>query len=316
MNLTYNNKAIATVRTSVKEDCIHIAANMRRQDAMEAWSACRYSPIDMAMSSFNNSIISMTIEKDGVPIAMFGLMPKESIVDTSVYLWLLTTDRIHEIGRIFVRNSKQWINKMLEGYSSLEGCVDCRNVESINWLTFIGAQWSEPEAFGVDQVPFKRFVFKRVDPFESFKAPVSVIKRETILDIEKKISELPNAKFGDYLPLRHSFAEGMYVRELTIPKGELIVGKIHKKSNPVFIIKGDISIMSEQGITRFKAPCYLISQPGAKRIGYAHEETVWIEVFASKETDLVKLEEEIISKDFPPLTGDEHKFINSFVGKK
>jgi hypothetical protein len=128
--------------------------------------------------------------------------------------------------------------------------------------------------------------------------------RADILKLEETIKQMPGALIGDNsaCPLTHSFADGMYVREIFIPKGMLLVGKIHKKSNPVFVMSGDISIFSEEGTKRFKAPCYLISQPGAKRVGYAHEDTVWVEVLATNETDLDKIEEEVIASSYEQLT--------------
>ena len=299
MNLTYQDEKVGIIRYAVLSDCPAIGENMRAQDKLEIWGYDRSFPTEAVIKSLSKSIIAMTIEHDRKPIAMFGIMPKNMSSGT---LWMFTTPGLEEsnFGRPFVRNCKKWFSDMLEIYPTLHGCVDLRNEESIKWLTYLGATWGTTEDKGVDKMPFRRFSFSKHTP---------VVSRETIVDLEKKISDLPNVKQGDYLPLKHSFAEGMYVRELFVPKGELIVGKIHKKSNPVFILSGDISILSEKGIKRFKAPCYLISEPGAKRIGYAHEDTTWVEVFASHETDLVKLEAELIAKDFIEYDQEVKKFV-------
>lgn len=130
--------------------------------------------------------------------------------------------------------------------------------------------------------------------------------RREILELEAKIKEIPGALVGDNseCPLTHSFADGLYVREIFIPKGMLLIGKIHKKANPVFIMHGDISIFSEEGTERFIGPCYMISKPGAKRVGYAHENTIWIEVLATEETDLDKIEEQLIATSYEQLEGE------------
>jgi hypothetical protein len=133
--------------------------------------------------------------------------------------------------------------------------------------------------------------------------PIDV--RKNILDFEAYIGKIEGAEFGDNdkCPLKHSFAEGIYCREIFIPKGMLLIGKIHKHSHPVFIMKGDISIVSEEGIRRIKAPAYVISPAGVKRVGYAHEDTVWVTVHdnVTNETDLGKLEDAIIAKSYNEL---------------
>lgn len=128
--------------------------------------------------------------------------------------------------------------------------------------------------------------------------------RGKILQFEDAMRSLPDVKFGDMdeCPLKHTFADGVYVREIFIPKGMLIVGKIHKHSHPNFLLKGEVSVVTEEnGIERLKAPLSIISKAGTKRVVYAHEDTVWITVHVTNETDLDKIEEEVISKTFDAL---------------
>ena len=82
---------------------------------------------------------------------------------------------------------------------------------------------------------------------------------------------------------RHYFADGLYAREITIPKGTLLTGKIHHFQHLNIISQGEITVLTEQGPKRVKAPCTLVSPPGTKRLGYAHEETVWTTVHANPE---------------------------------
>jgi len=129
--------------------------------------------------------------------------------------------------------------------------------------------------------------------------------RDFIVSLQEKISDMPGAMFGDCFPLKHSFAEGLYIREINVPKNMLIATKIHKYSHPVFLLKGDVSVLEEKGARRVVAPCYFVTKAGTKRICYTHEDTVWITVHATKETDLDKIEEHIIAKDFYELEQKE-----------
>ncbi len=122
--------------------------------------------------------------------------------------------------------------------------------------------------------------------------------RKGILEVEEKVKSLPGALMGDAFPLKHSFGDGCYVREMSVPKGYLVVTKIHKIAHPCFILKGECSILTEEGVKRIKAPQHFITPAGTKRVVYVHEDTVWVTVHVTKETDLKKIEEEIIAKDF------------------
>jgi hypothetical protein len=102
--------------------------------------------------------------------------------------------------------------------------------------------------------------------------------------------------------LRHAFAEGIHVREIFIPKGTVIVGKIHKYAHPNFLMRGDVIVVTEGGgREHLSAPRAWISQPGTKRAVVALEDTVWITVHATHETDLTKIEDEVIATDYEAL---------------
>lgn len=129
--------------------------------------------------------------------------------------------------------------------------------------------------------------------------------RNTVANIEKEMLKLPNTVVGDRpeMPLTHIFGDGLYVRELFIPKGYLIVGKIHKRKTFNLLLKGEITILAEGGIKRLKAPLYFFGEANSKKVGYSHEDTVWINILPTEETDLDKIEEQFIAKDYEELDG-------------
>ena len=90
--------------------------------------------------------------------------------------------------------------------------------------------------------------------------PVINLKiRKAISLIESKLKSLPDSLGEDPFPLEHSFAEGLYIRKIFIPRGYWLVGKIHKYSYINFVERGDISVLTESGISRVKAPCTIPS---------------------------------------------------------
>lgn len=82
------------------------------------------------------------------------------------------------------------------------------------------------------------------------------------------------------IPVRHRFAEqeGLYAREIVIPKGALMTGRVHKHQHVSVMIRGDMTVLTEQGMQRVRGYHCWVCEPGTKRVGYAHEETVWLTV--------------------------------------
>jgi hypothetical protein len=116
--------------------------------------------------------------------------------------------------------------------------------------------------------------------------------RERIDSLEKEMLKLEQAP----IETTHHFAKGLYAREILIPKGTLLTGKIHKEEHLNIISQGEISVLTEDGVKRIKAPFTMVSRPGTKRVGYAHEDTVWTTIHSSEEKDLEKLEAQLIAK--------------------
>lgn len=93
------------------------------------------------------------------------------------------------------------------------------------------------------------------------------------------------------------FSKDVYARELHIPKGTVLTGKVHKFTNLNIMSKGDLSVLMEDGtIKRVQAPFTIVSPPGTRRVAYAHEDTIWTTVHGTSKTDVDEIEEEFIAQ--------------------
>ena len=100
-------------------------------------------------------------------------------------------------------------------------------------------------------------------------------------------------------PVQHHFAPGAYGREMTLPAGLVVVGKIHRHAHINVISKGRVQVFTEQdGVLELAAPCTFVSSPGTKRVVHVLEETVWTTVHVTDKTDLAEIEREVIATDF------------------
>ena len=83
------------------------------------------------------------------------------------------------------------------------------------------------------------------------------------------------------LPVSHRFINGVYAREIFIPCGVLVAGRIHKTEHISIISQGCVEVVTDNVITGevlreiYQAPCSFISPVGTKRMVQAVEDTVW-----------------------------------------
>lgn len=116
--------------------------------------------------------------------------------------------------------------------------------------------------------------------------------REKVLQAEAVMLKMPQVD----LKVVHHFSRGVYARELYIPKGVTLTGKIHKYDQLNILSKGEISVLTPDGVKRVKAPFHIVSPAGTKRIAYAHEDCVWTTVHGTYEVDVDKIEEQFIAQ--------------------
>jgi len=127
--------------------------------------------------------------------------------------------------------------------------------------------------------------------------------REAILNLENDISWTDGALIGDnrLCPLYHYFTPGIYTREIRIPAGNILTGKIHKHQHPSFLLEGEVECATEEnGIEHIKAPMLMISAAGTKRAIRTITDTIWVTVHhnPTNTTDLLELEQEIIAPSY------------------
>lgn len=131
--------------------------------------------------------------------------------------------------------------------------------------------------------------------------------REDILDFEAEIKAMETSFDECPYPLFHTFADGMYTREIHFNKGDLIVGAIHKNDYFVNVLKGRIWVVSEFGPKEIIAPASFTAKAGVKHIGFTLEDTVWSDTHKVNSTTVEEAEKEIFADSYDEL--DRHNGI-------
>lgn len=91
---------------------------------------------------------------DGNLVCCWGLIPP-TLLSNQAYLWMHSTPAIREHQFLLVRHSQRIIEQMLDRYERIIG--DCRvgAEDSIRWLKWLGAEFTESDG------PYLSFVIRR-----------------------------------------------------------------------------------------------------------------------------------------------------------
>ena len=101
-------------------------------------------------------------------------------------------------------------------------------------------------------------------------------------------------------PIKHTFADGIYVRQMDMKKDTVVVGAIHKHLHVWFLLVGDVTIATEDTTEDYIAPCYIVSTPGVKRVICSNKDSIFVNVHKNPTNtkDLDKLEKEIVALNY------------------
>jgi len=146
-----------TVRPTEWDDVGPVARGMRYADRLEV-DANGHTPVDALLAGVAHSKPCLTVLHKGTPAAIFGTVPtKEMGLDVGV-VWLLGTEDMQMFSRPFLRHSRDWLDRLSEGYDFLTNRVDARNEVHIRWLKWLGFTFIAEEQVGAYRLPFYTFV--------------------------------------------------------------------------------------------------------------------------------------------------------------
>ena len=112
-------------------------------------------------------------------------------------------------------------------------------------------------------------------------------------------------------PVEHKFGPGLYMREVTLPAGSYVVGHYQKTEHMNIMLKGRIIFVLDDGTKKeLVAPLTMVTPPGRK-VAYVVEETTWVNVYPTEETDIDVLEATYLDKSEAFLSKESEKFLEA-----
>jgi|TARA_R110000772_G_scaffold50928_4_gene116993 hypothetical protein len=124
-----------------------------------------------------------------------------------------------------------------------------------------------------------------------------------ILEVEGSLLH-HTEEMQENMPVTHNLNNGLYTREIFMPKGSLVVSFIHKQDHPSFFLSGEMSVLLDTGeVKRIKAPMKIMTEVGTQRVAYMHEDCTWVCVLRTDANTIEEAEEELFTLNFRELPG-------------
>jgi len=115
-------------------------------------------------------------------------------------------------------------------------------------------------------------------------------------------SDNPEVAIGDsdIFPLKHTFVDGLYIREMKMDKGSFAIGKLQKNEHLWMLLQGKLTVTTQSSSEEYIGPCYVKAKPGEKKAVYAHEDSIFVNIYPNPDNteDLEKIENTWIAKDY------------------
>ena len=139
---------------------------------------------------------------------------------------------------------------------------------------------------------------------------ITLSKREQIQSLQELLINNADGKniegngkeiiHSDNFPLKHTFADGIYVRQMDMNANSMVVGAIHNHLHVWFLLTGHLAGVTEDTTEEFIAPCYVLATPGSKRVIYAIEDSIFVNIHKNPNNikNIKKLEDDIVSLTF------------------
>lgn len=102
--------------------------------------------------------------------------------------------------------------------------------------------------------------------------------------------------------LRQYLMDGLYIRELFIPKDTVIVTYLWRVERFWIIAYGDATVTSELGTERLVGPHRQVAPYGSKVAINTHEDTLWFAICRTNADSLDTVEDDVLTRNYEELT--------------
>tara|TARA_R110002153_G_scaffold8849_5_gene37424 strand:+ start:3130 stop:3702 length:573 start_codon:yes stop_codon:yes gene_type:complete len=165
-------------------------------------------------------------------------------------------------------------------------------VNLLKRLFFFKAIDESPENILLEVHKKKGLLWEKIEEFR---------KQIVSLDgsVKHELGEEQESDLSEMCPLQQDLTNGLYTREVFMPKGTLVVSFIHKQDHPSFVLQGEASVLLDDGqIVKYKQGDKIMTKTGTQRVLFMHEDTRWVCVYRTNAKTFLEAEKDVYTNDF------------------
>ena len=106
----------------------------------------------------------------------------------------------------------------------------------------------------------------------------NILSQESTPWLSHNNGKLINEK-GAWGEIKHNFAPGIYLRQMILNPGAVIISGIHKRDHVWFLLDGEITVVTEEDKQDYIAPYVGFSNAGTRRVIKANDYSIFQNVF-------------------------------------
>lgn len=115
--------------------------------------------------------------------------------------------------------------------------------------------------------------------------------------LEREMRKMPQVE----MEVIHHFAPGIYTRQLFMPEGTILTGKIHRHEIMNVLVSGELKVTTNTGVELLTGPFIFNSKAGTKKAAVTMTDVIWLNIHPTELTDLDEIEKEFIAPSFEAL---------------
>lgn len=147
------------IRPTQPGDADTLFDNLRPADMAECLAYGDPDVLGGIRDSIRRSMLCWTADIDGELVAVLGVVPLNFIGGIGSP-WMLGTTALDRHARVLVRETPDYIARMLRAFPHLINYVHADNTTSVRWLRRLGFTLHEPAPHGPLGALFRRFELK------------------------------------------------------------------------------------------------------------------------------------------------------------
>lgn len=85
--------------------------------------------------------------------------------------------------------------------------------------------------------------------------------------------------------LTHYFVPGVYARQISLKKDDVVMGAVHREQNLIIVSKGVLAVATEDGAVLVRAGDTFICEPGTKNAVTVIEDATWTNIHGNPDNE-------------------------------